>query len=182
MQAIVSLLDTRHSEIVEGLWSELNDRFDIKGVYVTPFPHLSFQVANEYDADVVAPALKELARDAPAIRVRTSGIGVFTGERPVLYVPVVRTPELNDLHRRVFEATRSAAVEPSPHYSRERWSPHITLGQGDFNAHQLGSAVQAFGRRDFSWDFTLDNLALIYDNGDHQGISFRIPFGVPVGS
>jgi 2'-5' RNA ligase len=176
MQAIVSLLDPQHSRIVESLWAELNERFGIKGLYVTPFPHLSFQVASEYNGAEVATALRELARNARPIRVHTSGIGVFTGVRPVLYVPVVRTPELNELHRLIYESTRDAAVELSPHYLRERWSPHITLGQGEFDAHQLGSAVQAFGGRDFSWDFTLDNLALIYDNGDHQGIRFRAPF------
>jgi hypothetical protein len=177
MQATVSLLDARHSKIVETLWAELNDRFGVRGLYVTPFPHMSSHVAGSYDIDVLEPALAGIAAHAAPTRIHTSGLGVFTGDRPILYVPVVRTVELNELHHRVSEAAMRAAVEPSSHYATDRWSPHITLGYGDLEPQRLAQVLEAFGSRDFTWDVMLDNLSVIYDNGDHQGLRVRFPLG-----
>ncbi|HZT38195.1 MAG TPA: 2'-5' RNA ligase family protein, partial [Bryobacteraceae bacterium] len=101
MQATVSLLDARHSKIVKDLWAELNDRFGVRGIYVTPFPHMSYHVADSYDLQSFQPALAAIAADAHPIQIHTSGLGVFTGGRPILYVPVVRSPELTELHRRI---------------------------------------------------------------------------------
>lgn len=177
MQATVSLLDPQHSKIVENLWAELNDRFGVGGIYVTPFPHMSFHVAGSYDLNVLRPALAGIAADTAPTRIHTSGLGVFTGDRPILYVPVVRTGELNELHRRISGAAVRAAVEPSSHYAADRWAPHITLGYGDLEPQRLAQVLEIFGSRDFTWDVILDNLSVIYDNGDHQGLRVRFPLG-----
>lgn len=177
MQATVSLLDARHSKIVEDLWAELNDRFGVRGVYVTPLPHMSYHVAESYDLHALKPALAAIAAETVPIRIHTSGLGVFTGERPILYVPVVRSPELTELHRRIFGVASAAAIEPSPHYTSDHWSPHITLGYGDLEPQRLAQVLEAFGGRDFTWDVTLDNLSVIDEKGGHQALKLQLPLG-----
>jgi hypothetical protein len=179
MQATVSLLDARHSKIVKDLWAELNDRFGVRGIYVTPFPHMSYHVADSYDLQAFQPALAAIAADSHPIQIHTSGLGVFTGGRPILYVPVVRSPELTELHRRILSVASAAAIEPSPHYTSEHWSPHITLGYGDLAPHRLAQVLEAFGGRDFTWDVTLDNLSIIDENGGHQALKLQLPLGAP---
>ncbi len=42
MHGVVSLLDCHYSQVVEDLWAELERRFGVDGVYVTPYPHFSY--------------------------------------------------------------------------------------------------------------------------------------------
>src|ERR1043165_2517554 len=60
MQGVVSLLDDRHYARVEAIWEELGQKFDVRGMYVNSFPHFSFQVAEQYDEEACAQALRAL--------------------------------------------------------------------------------------------------------------------------
>jgi 2'-5' RNA ligase len=109
MHGVVSLLDSTHYEQVERLWAELEARFGVRGVYMTPYPHVSYHVAAAYDLARLEPILRALAGETAPFRVRTAGLGVFTGAQPVLYLPVVRTVPLSHLHARLWEALAPAA-------------------------------------------------------------------------
>ncbi len=95
MHGVVSLLDDAHYARVERIWDDLAKRFDVRGIYVTPFPHLSFQVSEEYDVAAVETRLKQLSQTMRPFTIRTAGLGIFNVSSPVLYVPVVRIPELS---------------------------------------------------------------------------------------
>ena len=49
MHGIISLLDNDHYQLVEEVWAELEREFSVHGVYVTPYPHFSYHVAQGYD-------------------------------------------------------------------------------------------------------------------------------------
>ncbi len=102
MQGIVSLLDDEAYARVERLWDELEVSFGVRGIYVTPFPHFSFQVAEEYDVGEVEQFLRGLAARTRPFRATTAGLGIFTSEQPVLYVSLVRGPRLDALHREIW--------------------------------------------------------------------------------
>jgi hypothetical protein len=51
MEATVSLLDEEHYRLTVSLWSELESQFGLRGIHVTPFPHFSYHVAQEYDKE-----------------------------------------------------------------------------------------------------------------------------------
>ena len=70
MQGVVSLLDDRHYARVEAIWEELGQKFDVRGLYVTPYPHFSFQVAEQYDESACAEFLSSLAARTKPFRVR----------------------------------------------------------------------------------------------------------------
>ncbi len=61
MNGVVSLLDPEHSRMVEDVWAELDRTFGVRGVYITPYPHFSYQVAAAYDAARLETALAEFA-------------------------------------------------------------------------------------------------------------------------
>src|SRR5918911_3633710 len=94
MHAVVSLLDDSSSQMVEKLWAQIEREFGIRGVYRTPFPHISYHVSSEYDVEKVKVVLQVFARHTKPFRVRSCGLGVFTGPEPVLYIPIVRSPQL----------------------------------------------------------------------------------------
>ena len=176
MQGIVSLLDDTHEALVHALWEELERRFGLRGVYLTPYPHFSYHVAREYAAARVRPVLRRLAAEGQACTVRTSGLGLFTGPSPVLYVPVVRSRALTEFQERVWEAVSPLAVEAVAYYEPDRWVPHITLGFGDVRGDLLAEVMRGWAERPFEWEFRIDSLAHITDSGGKQEVGLRCDF------
>lgn len=176
MHAVVSLLDPDHYEQVERIWSELSERFGLRGIYRTPYPHFSYQVAAGYDLERLAAALAETAARAAPFRVPTAGLGLFTGPHPVLYIPVVRTPHLAAFHAELWERIAPAATGVSAYYRPEGWVPHITLAEHDLQPASTARAVGFLMERNLYWDVVVDNLALIYDTGTRQELRLRLDF------
>jgi 2'-5' RNA ligase len=177
MHGVVSLLDDEHYTQVEEVWRELSDNFGVRGIYVTPYPHFTYQVAEEYDVRAVGTILHDLAARMRPFRVRTAGLGIFTLSNPVLYIPVVRSPELNALHTEVWRAiAQTSASEVAAYYEPAQWVPHVTLAHGDINHEQLAEIVRLLSTRNFHWELTVNNLSLIYDTGTEQGLRCRFNF------
>jgi 2'-5' RNA ligase len=177
MHGVVSLLDDEHYRIVEDVWAELSRKFGVHGIYSTPFPHFTYQVSEEYDVRAVETALRGVADSTKPFRVRAGGLGVFCGARPVLHVPLVRSPELVALHEEVWRAVgRPPSGEVARYYESEMWIPHVTLAQGDIDGDRLGEVVRALAARNFHWEMEVNNLSLIYDTGTEQGLRCRFNF------
>lgn len=173
MHGIVSLLDSLHYQYTEDLWTELRQEFGVQGVYVTPYPHFSYHVASDYDVEMLAPILNSVATNQPPFQVSTSGLGIFTGKAPVLYIPVVRNPSLTQFHETLWRELSNTGNKIQTYYHPKHWIPHITIGFGDLNSDTLAHVVHYLSGRDFNWEITVDNLALIYDSGIGQKVHYR---------
>ncbi len=102
MHGVVSLLDGVHQQAIADLWDELEQTCGIKRLReILPYPHVSYHVAEEYDFDRLDGALTRLAATSAPFVVQTTGVGIFTGASPVLYLAVVRNPELTRYQQRV---------------------------------------------------------------------------------
>jgi 2'-5' RNA ligase len=174
MHGVTSLLDPPHYAQVERLWAALADRFGVRGVYVTPFPHFSYHVAAEYDVAQVEPILQRIARQTAPFRVQTGGLGIFPGPQPVLTIAVARSAVLAQLHARLWTALAPVATGAQEHYHPAGWMPHITIGFGDLQPAVLGEIVAWLAARDFHWELPVTNLALIYDAGSGQDVRARV--------
>ncbi|MHB8575739.1 MAG: 2'-5' RNA ligase family protein [Dehalococcoidia bacterium] len=177
MAGVVSLLDMRRSATVERLWAELAREFGVRGVYETPFPHFSYHVADSYDAFRLRPILTRVCQAYQPFHVRTGGLGVFTGSRPVLYVPVVRDPALVRMHADLWAALESEGIGVQEHYAPENWIPHITIGFGDLDADVIGHIVSHLSTRDFAWGCEIDNVTLIDNSADDEAPHLRFTLG-----
>lgn len=177
MQGIVSLLDDEHYSLVEGLWDELEREFGVRGIYSTPFPHFSYQVAHSYHHEEADAVLREMARETHPFKIKTAGLGIFNATHPVLYVPVVRGPELSALHERLWSRLKPAGEGVSEYYRPEMWVPHVTLAHSNINYDQLCAIVRHLAERRFHWEVNVNNLSLIYDTGEQQGLRARYDFG-----
>ncbi len=173
MHGIVTLLDKDHYQLIEDLWAELERRFSVHGVYITPYPHFSYHVAQDYDLDRIEPVIKRITSNITTFKVRTSGLGIFTGASPVLYIPVVRSLELTQLHEEIWQEITTASSGAQEYYHPEQWMPHITIGFGDINKDNLSQIIPFLANRDFKWEITIDNIAVIYDTGTKQELKSR---------
>ena len=177
MNGIVSLLAAEQYRIVEALWSELESRYGVRGVYVTPYPHFSYQVAEAYDIDRLAVILARFAAAHRPLSVRTSGLAVFTGQKPVLYIPVVRDASLSAFQLELWNASAGAASGLERYYEPERWVPHITIGFGDMNADIIGTVVRELSGRSFDWEFRVDHVAFIRATDGTHALESRFNLG-----
>jgi 2'-5' RNA ligase len=158
----------------------LDSRFIREGFCPTPYPHLSFHVAEGYDLAALAPGLARVAASTPRLRLRASGLGLFTvPAHPVLYLTVVRDPALSEFHRMVWEEVKGFCTGRSPHYDPSSWVPHITLAQGETLSPRLPEIVDLLWRRDFNWEIEIDSLSFIYDDGERQGVEMSFNLTPP---
>ncbi len=174
MQGVVTVLDEQHYRLVESLWDEFGRRFGIADLYRTPIPHISYHVAEQYDLTLLEGALHRVAENVRAFEVRTTGLGIFTGAQPVLYIPVARSRMLDEFQRMLWERTARYGVGVSPHYAPEHWMPHITLADGNINPSKLGELVRFLSVREFAWEIPMDNLCLISSGAE---VFVRIELG-----
>ena len=168
MAASASVLDEEHSAKVVALWDLLERELGLKAVRVSPFPHFSYQAARDFDLEVLTDVVGKVAAKARPLRVRTAGVGIFSGPSPVVYIPVVRSPELTRLHVALWSAGAMAAEEPLSEYHPAAWIPHITLAQTDVTTELLPQATSLLNAQDLYWEFEIDNLAIVRGRGSQQ--------------
>lgn len=162
MHAIVSLLDDSNAGRVLSIWQDLEVECDLSGIKVTPIPHFSWQIAAGYDFEGLEPVLEEIASQAKPFYARANGLGLFTGEKPVAYVPLVRDANLSAFHKTIWEKTGDLGLEASPHYAPHSWVPHITLASGDLNLQRLTCLMEKFAFQRNDWELYVDNLTVIF--------------------
>ena len=164
MHGIVSLLDEQHSKRVQDVWAILERRLGLRGIYATPYPHLSYHVAEHYEVDLLKPILRQVAANTPPFEVVTTGLGIFiTGLNPLLYITVARSPRLSELNAALWPILSSFSAGIVEYYHPEQWVPHLTLSQGDITRDDLADAVRQLSQLDVTWRFAIDNIALLYD-------------------
>ena len=177
MNAIVAMLDPTYERRVYDLWEELETKFKVRGVYVTPYPHFTFQGAASYHLDRLQTVFEQLAAGCEPFTVQTSGLGLFTGESPVLFIPVKRTPALNRMHERVWDAMQPLATDCNVLYNAAHWIPHITIGFGDMQPDVLSAICTYLADRDFDWEIEVNSIAFIHNTSDSQLLKYRTRFG-----
>jgi 2'-5' RNA ligase len=167
MNGIASLLNEPHKNQTEAIWKELEEKCGLIGVRTTPFPHFTYQVVESYDQERLEPILREIAHEAQPFTLHTTGLGVFTGQAPVIYMPLVKNDQLFHFHQLIWDRTKSVAQGVSPYYAPEFWVPHITLALGDITTTNLSCAINALTFQDLNWKIRVDNLVFIGQNEDN---------------
>ena len=178
MHGLVSLLDEPHYTRVEEIWRELESDCGLSGIHVTPLPHFSWQIAEDYDWEALEFALRETAGEMQPFTVHTGGLAFFTGEKPVAYVPVVRTQELSEYHQKIWNRLTPLSKNPSLYYAPSFWMPHISLAYGDLSNEKLPCLVEKLAFRTFNWEIEVNNLTLIYEpDGSIGQAHYQFPLG-----
>lgn len=177
MFAVVSLLDERGCAAIQQVWDELGPLAGPSVPGHTPSPHLSYHVAETAPLVHLEPLLAQFAQAQAPFQIRTTGLGLFTGSPPVVFIPVVRTPALTRFHLALWEILASLPLPGRQYYHPDYWIPHITLTYGELCTAELTAIVCRLGGRDLFWELTVDNLSLLYDDGTERGLAARFALG-----
>jgi 2'-5' RNA ligase len=170
MHGLMSLLDQEHETLVHSLWQELENTCGLTGVKITPFPHFSWLIAEDFDWDALDSNIAEIAGLIKPFTVQTTGISLFAGSNPTIYIPIVRSAELSAIHQLIWNKTAPTGKEVSPYYSPPKWVPHITIGFGDVTRENLPCALEKLAFRNFDWQIKVSSIAVGYQNPDETAV------------
>jgi 2'-5' RNA ligase len=170
MHALLSTLDKVSWERVSALWDLLAGTCSIRHILNAPLPHFSWHGAKSYSLEMLEPLLDDWARQAEPFQVRTNGLGIFTGEKPIIHLRLVANNTLEQYHRQIWQHLQTTlTVEPSPHYAPHTWLPHITLGIGDVTNTNLGCAISQLAFQPYDWIIHVNNLMIVTHEPDRPG-------------
>ena len=176
-QGVVSILDQQHYQIVKNIWTEMQQNFGVGDSEPEAIPHFSYHVAEQYDEEKLAMFLREVAEEERPFTITASGIGIFPAPNPIVYVPVVRTAELTQLHAKLWPQLEALAQESNSHYTPDRWLPHITLGyNNDITLEKLGPISQWLHQQTINWTITIDNFYVLSDDTSSHVEKFSVKF------
>ncbi|MFD2247840.1 2'-5' RNA ligase family protein [Pontibacter ruber] len=167
MIAVTSLLDKPHAECVLELTELLEKKFGLSGVKMTPYPHLTLLTAEIPDKEELVEYLEQTSLETRPFKIRTTGLGIFPGETPVIYIPVLRTTLLNQLHVRLHRDISEMSTEMGVYYNPNMWLPHISLALGDTTPQLLGPVLSFLCSYNFNWEITIDNLCILEKRGEY---------------
>ena len=169
MYALISELDENASVQVMHLWRRLHDACGLEGIFNFPDPHFTWFVCGGVQQAPLEALLEVLKDHSEPFQVRASGLGLFPGRSPVLFLPVVKTAPLMALHETIWNQTQPYARKINLYYSPAMWIPHITLALQDLSERNLGCAVEALAFEPIEILSDVNNLALVSQEGDDSG-------------
>ena len=166
MLAITSLLPSPAADHINTLIKSLETEFGLTDVQATPEPHLTYQIVEPASLDTLKAALRDIAATTPPFVAHTTGLGMFPGGRPVIYIPVLRSDALNELHHRVFNIAAPLCSRTDKFSAPDLWLPHVSLALHDTTPELLGPVLQFLNNQTFNLELTIDNLTLLRPEGD----------------
>ncbi len=176
MHGLVSLLPQPYYGKVEQIWDDLERRFGLRGIRVTPLPHFSWNIGEVYPQEKLEPAMREVAAQIPPLVTRAGGLGIFPGPEPVIFIPVIKDRALLEAHELIWNRFQSVGEGLSPYYSPQNWHPHISLAYQDVNRENIGPVIEALAFEPVYWEMPIDNMTFIYEPvGEVGALNFTYP-------
>ena len=180
MLAITTLLSAPHAALINRIIKKLEKKFGLDDVQATPDPHLTYQLAGVQKLSALKEVLADVAATTPPFAAFTTGLGVFPGERPVIYIPVLRSDALNALHHRIIEATAPLCLRTDKFSTPDCWLPHISLALHDTTPDLLGPVLNFLNEETYNLKLEVNNIAILRQQGDLFVQEEAFPLGARV--
>jgi hypothetical protein len=158
---VVALLDDAGEAFVQSIWRDFENEFDIQHPFATPVPHVTHIQAEDIRQDDLEAALTTFAEQQAPYTLHASGLGIFTGEKTVVYMALVRNLALNHIHSRLIDSLYSTIEGMSEEHLINYWMPHISLLVPGMGSNQLADVIQFLSAQSFERDITVSKLALL---------------------
>jgi 2'-5' RNA ligase len=174
MLAIASLVSLNQNPESKAIWDSIEDRCDDFGYTKIQIPHFSWQIATDYALHSMIPALSALASTWKEFTINTTGLGLFTGNIPALYLPIIKTQDLLEKHIEIWDLCSSFGTEVSPMYAPENWLPHITLVHQGFSLENVTCIIGDLFLQKLSLQFLVKKIEIIYQDNEKEGVTAEI--------
>jgi 2'-5' RNA ligase len=146
------------------VWDGLEARFGLRAVKASVAPHVTY-VAGRIDAaqrDALMIATAQVAHKTPPFSIDLEGLSSFDGERPVLFVRVVKGGEIERAYDAFWRAATAAGMRVDPLYLPTAWVPHCTLVLGDARPEQVPAIREYLRTVQLVWKAQVRSVELFH--------------------
>lgn len=154
------------------------DRYASSGAQKSP-PHITLQPPFEWEAEAV-PILQEclskFAGTRDRVPITLSGFGAFTPR--VIYVNVLKTPELLSIQKDLMACVEASLGIVDPVSKKRPFAPHMTVGFRDLTRQNFKAAWAEFQNKSLHFDFTATHLTLLIHDGRRWNIHSEFPLAL----
>jgi 2'-5' RNA ligase len=133
----------------------------VKAIYTLPTPHFTWFTAEALDISKTSSILAKLAACSQRLSTYVFGLGIFSGKQPVLYVPIVKTQAMIDLHNEIWQQVQDHCDRPNDYYSPPHWLPHITLALRDLRPDNLACVLESVAFEPVEMTITAENFIIV---------------------
>ena len=152
------------------------DRYASRQAQKSP-PHITLQPPFEWgDAEVLE--LEEHLKDFASIRepvpITLSGFAAFAPR--VIYIDVVRSPQLLNLHAELMIHLESQLKIVDKVGKTRPFAPHMTVAFKDLTKQNFKAAWSEFEKRQLYFEFTASDLTLLLHDGRRWNVKTEFPF------
>jgi len=141
-------------------------------------PHLTLQPPfrwNFPELPLLEEKLQEFALTQCGVPIILNGFGAFKPR--VIYINVVKTPELMFLQEQLKTMFKSQFNIEDKQYRNQIFTPHITVAFRDLTRDNFYKAWPEFKQKELHFRFTVPQLTLLHHNGERWEIikEFQLP-------
>lgn len=153
-------------EQIQDIKLEVKDKFNSSHSLNAP-PHITlispFRMEEEQE-DQLDSLLEVFAQGFQPFNVQLKNFSTFPPR--VVFIDVVKSPELVELQKKLEEIARSKPEMFAYNYQEREYHPHVTLAFKDLSKSNFYKAWDTFKDRDFEENFVSDHVYLLKHNGE----------------
>jgi 2'-5' RNA ligase len=155
-QVIELHFDKATSEKLFDIWKQLEQAGF--GPLPAGSPHLSLASFGSGDPDKLASGMKQLV-PSRSFQVSFGNVGVFLRQSCVVFLGIIPTFELNQLHKRIHDLALSAAKDLHPYYAPDQIVFHSTLA--NVERARLGVLMDVITTLDLPTHAVVEDMRLV---------------------
>ena len=140
-------------------------------------PHITVQAPFEWQLEnvpVLEQNLRAFAETRTSVPITLKGFGAFVPR--VIYINVVKTPELLAVQQELMAYLEASLGIVDPVSKKRPFAPHMTVAFKDLTRQNFSAAWPEFQNRELEFEFTAFQLTLLVHDGRRWIIHSEFPF------
>jgi 2'-5' RNA ligase len=153
---------------------ELGDRFQVCTAKAPP--HVTLQPPFQWplaEVETIETCLRQFAATQAEVPISLSGFGAFAPR--VLYINVLKTPELMALQKALAEEMQRTLQVVDPKAKSRAFAPHMTVASRKMTPRIFKQAWAELQPRSVEFEFVCDRLTLLIHDGHQWHIRCEFP-------
>ena len=139
-------------------------------------PHITLQPPFEWSVDnvsVLEQTLSTFAQTQTSVPIILKGFAAFVPR--VIYINVIKTPELMGLQSYLMAHLEESLGIVDPVSKTRPFAPHMTVAFKDLTKQNFRAAWPEFQRRELEFKFTASQLTLLIHDGRQWNVNSEFP-------
>ena len=176
MQRLVTLLPETVSQNVKAICADLKSWTGLTEIRTTTVPHFSWVTGENFLSEPLHASLREFTATIDPFSVYATGLGIFPGNSPVLYIPIVKTAQLH------LYSPAGLAAFPNLSETSSTRSSNLTSGRlisalvfDELSGDSLGKILRKIAFKEINFKFAVDNISLLVIN-EEETVKLKFSF------